>query len=306
MSVNVADNQRPRTLDEMIGQEGIKKILYQEVKVATSNGGLLPNMILSGPAGTGKTTTALALSTMTPGTVLKAYNGSKDLNARKVTQELMALDTRGYSPDGKRGKEGKQFIVFVDEAHKLGDFEVWLHPMESMEIMVNGAINWLPFTTFIFATNFPNILPEAMRSRCPLQLRFGDYSLEEIKAIIKRNYPGLKPDLVDEVAVRARRNPRTALSYARSVQVNGLSFFDVAGISPKGLLPIETAYIEALRKANRPLSLNTLANVLHEPARVLADLYEPFLVQEGYIGIESRGRYLIETYSTETRGSRLR
>lgn len=301
---NVEAKMRPRTLDEMIGQESIKKILSREVANAISSNSILPNMILSGPAGTGKTTTALSLAAMMPNTTLKAYNGSKDLNARKVTQELMGLDIRGYTPDGKRGPEGKNVLVFVDEAHKLGDFEVWLHPMEDMEIMVDGAINWLPYTTFLFSTNFPNILPEALRSRCPLQLRFDTYTLDEIRAIVHLNYPDLKANLVDEVAVRSRLNPRTAISYARSVKINGLGFFQIAGISDRGLLPIETRYIEALANANRPLSLSTLSNILHEPGRVLADLYEPFLIQQGYIGIESRGRYLIGTYSNKPRGQR--
>ena len=286
-----------------IGQQAIRDYLRIEINHAKQTGNDMPHVLLTGPAGMGKSTMGKIIAAEL-GYELKSYVADSTWNAAKVYRELMKLDTTGYGPGGIiASPQAKRYVVFMDEVHLLPSFEPWFCPLQDCEMYWNGAVNWLPVITFIGATTVPN-LPKPFMDRIALKFRFSPYTNQELVELIQQSYRIPDNDAYT-IAQRSRETARIALHYANAyVKHGGLQFFDKLGIDERGLTPLDRAYLDALRKTNRPLSLNTLAAMTGEDRRSLESVVEPWLKALSLVLVTPQGRMLAEadTVNREGRG----
>ena len=284
---------RPESLKEYIGQERIKQILGAEIKAARASGKPLRHMLLTGMAGTGKTSLAGVVANES-GYTFRTYTASKDWTPQHITQELLSLDVTGYTKDGRKTGQGKTFLLFFDECHRMptASWEAWYSALEDYQVNHLGGASWLPYFTWVGASTSNN-LPKPLRDRIGMQFRMDPYTQAELVTIVLQNFPTLDKKVARDIAARARNTPRIALSYTESfLNYGGMGVFDLMGIDGEGLTELDRGYIEALRKAHRPLSLNTLSSMLREDQATLAETVEPFLLERGDILISSKGREL--------------
>ena len=301
-------SMRPTSWDEYYGQDKIKSNLEVFIKAALSRGEALDHVLLYGPPGLGKTTLAAIIANEL-GVSLKMTSGP----AIERQGDLAAMLTNLQAHD----------VLFIDEIHRLNHaVEEVLYPaMEdyALDIMIGKGTSArsirldLPPFTLIGATTRAGLLTSPLRDRFGMICRLELYQPKDIAQILQRNANVLKIGISDEglkiISGRCRGTPRIAIRILRRLrdfaQVMGKDCID-ADIAEKGLAALEIDHLgldstdlTLMRKMAElfnggPVGLDTLAAITGEDPRTIEDIYEPYLMQIGYISKTPRGRILSE------------
>jgi holliday junction DNA helicase RuvB len=299
---------RPRTLEDFVGQERAKEQLSVALDAAKGRGEALDHVLLAGPPGLGKTSLAFIIR--------------NELGVGIRTVAGPAIERKGDMAAILTGLEERD-VIFVDEIHRLNRaVEEILYPaLEDfrLDIIVGQGpaartltLDLPPFT-LVGATTRTGLLTTPLRDRFGMTFRLGYYEQDELASIVRRSARILGVQTADaaadEIARRARGTPRVANRILRRVR-------DVAEVRHQGAVTMEIAR-EALdlhevdelglervdrellraiveRFGGGPVGLSTLAVALGEEADTIEDVYEPYLLQLGFIQRTPRGRVVTE------------
>ena len=295
---------RPKTLKEYIGQEKAKQNLSIFIEAARRRTEALDHVLLHGPPGLGKTTLA-GIIAQEMGVNIRITSGP----AIEKPGDLAALLTNLNEND----------ILFVDEIHRLSRaVEEILYPaMEDYAIDIiigkgpsaNSIRLDLPKFTLIGATTRAGSLSAPLRDRFGVTLRLELYTPEELQEIVKRSAGildvAIEPDGAMEIAKRSRGTPRIANRMLRRVRdfaqvvADGVITKDVADkalraleVDALGLDNVDRRMLRAIIEnyGGGPVGLDTLAATIGEESVTLEDVYEPYLMQLGFLTRTPRGR----------------
>ena len=302
--VSLQDELRPRRLTDFVGQEEMKERLRIMITAAQQRGQPLDHLLFAGPPGLGKTTLSHIIS--------REMEATCHVTAGPALErigDLAAILTRLETGD----------VLFIDELHRLPRaLEEVLYPaMEDFRVdIVLGkgpgaqilAIKVAPFT-LVAATTRTSLITSPLRDRFGLAERLDYYNEEELCQIVIRAAGILGVSIEDdasmEVAKRSRGTPRIANRLLRRVrdyaQTEGsnLITLDLAhaglaafGVDTRGLDKLDRSILTALcvNFAGQPVGLTTLAISVSEPPETVEEVYEPFLIQQGFLKRTPKGR----------------
>ena len=298
---------RPRTLADFVGQERVKEQLQIALEAARARNEALDHVLLAGPPGLGKTSLAQIVRNEL-GVGIRQVAGP-GLERKDIAAILTSLETRD--------------VLFVDEIHRMSRAaEEILYPaLEDfrLDIVVGQGPAArtltldLPAFTLIGATTRTGLLTTPLRDRFGLTFRLDHYAAAELAAIVRRSARILGVEIEEEaadlVAARSRGTPRIANRILRRVR-------DVAEVRHEGavttivaeealaLLEVDGAGLERFDRellravvekfGGGPVGLSTLSVALGEEAETIEDVYEPFLLQLGFLQRTPRGRVVTD------------
>src|SRR2546430_7699098 len=295
---------RPRKLDEYIGQDRIRENLHVAIAAAKQRGDTLDHVLLHGPPGLGKTTLAFVIANEM-GVPIRATSGP----AIEKPGDLVGVVTN----------LAKGEVLFIDEIHRLAPaIEEILYPaLEDYEVDIvigqgpSARTVKVPVERFtlIAATTRTGLITSPLRSRFGITHRLEFYAPADLEEIVRRSARILDVPIEEaaasEIARRARGTPRIANRLLRrvrdfaQVRASGTITLDVARAGLKLLEVDEHGFDEIDRKLLRtiidkfgggPVGLNTIAAAISEEQDAIEDIYEPFLLQAGYLDRTPRGR----------------
>jgi Holliday junction DNA helicase RuvB len=295
---------RPNSVDEFIGQRDIVDSLKLYIEAANKRGESLDHVLFFGPPGLGKTTLSIIIA--------------RELGVNVKQTSGPVLDKAGDLAGILTSLEEKD-VFFIDEIHRLNAIvEEYLYSaMEDykIEIMIDKGpsarsvqLNVEPFT-LVGATTRLGSLTSPLRDRFGVLLRFDYYEKEDLYEIIKRSAEILDVEIDKdgalELASRSRGTPRIANRILRrtrdyaDIKANGKITSEVAknslntlGIDKFGLDSMDRTILDTLidKFSGGPVGLNSLAVAVSEDVSTIEDVYEPFLIKEGFIQRTNRGR----------------
>jgi Holliday junction DNA helicase RuvB len=295
---------RPRSLDDFVGQERVKEQLSIALEAAKARGEALDHVLLVGPPGLGKTSLAFIIR--------------EELGVGIRTVAGPALERKGDMAAILTGLE-ERGVLFVDEIHRLNRaVEEILYPaLEDfrLDIVVGQGpaartltLDLPPFT-LVGATTRTGLLTTPLRDRFGMTFRLDHYTAEELSTIVRRSARILGVEVDDDAAVeiagRSRGTPRIANRILRrvrdvaEVRHAGVVTTDVAAealalleVDGRGLERTDRALLRTIveKFGGGPVGLSTLAVALGEEPDTIEDVYEPYLLQLGFIQRTPRGR----------------
>ncbi|MDY6024147.1 MAG: Holliday junction branch migration DNA helicase RuvB [Candidatus Borkfalkiaceae bacterium] len=299
---------RPKSMEGYVGQNKAKDNLAVSIAAAKKRGDALDHVLLYGPAGLGKTTLAHIIAAEL-GTQIRITSGP----AIERSGDLAAILTNLNEND----------VLFIDEIHRLNhNVEEILYPAME-DFMLDFIIGKgpsaknvqipLPKFTLVGATTKAGMLSSPLRDRFGVILRLENYSNEELTEIVTRSAKKLGAAIDDkaaeEIAKRSRGTPRIAnrlLKRVRDYSVvadhSEIELSDAKGalsmleIDELGLDYTDIRLMRSMAEKFRggPCGLDTVAAMINEDANTIEDVYEPYLLQLGFISRTPRGRILTE------------
>ncbi len=306
--IQVEQTLRPQILDEYIGQDAVREKISLFIEAARQRGDALDHVLLAGPPGLGKTTLAqiIAREMRTQIHIVTGPTVEKKGDLAAVLTNLQP-----------------GVVLFIDEIHRLhmAIEEVLYGAMEDykLDLIIGQGPSArtiridLPKFTLVGATTRTGLLSSPLRGRFGVEMRLDFYSPRDLAKIVVRSAKilnvELAPDAALEIAARARGTPRIANRLIRRVRdfaqvkfktISGftidqkttneaLSLFE---IDSRGLDSMDRKLLTAMIEKfdGGPVGIETLSSVVSEERDTLEDVYEPFLVQEGFIQRTPRGR----------------
>jgi holliday junction DNA helicase RuvB len=295
---------RPRTLDEYVGQEEMKRNLRVFIEAARGRSEALDHVLFHGSPGLGKTSLAHIIA------------NELDVNIRSTSGPV--IEKSGDLAAILTGLEPRD-VLFIDEIHRLNHVveEVLYPAMEDYELDIiigqgpsarTMKIPLPPFT-LVGATTRTGLLTPPLRDRFGVILRVEFYGPEELKQIVIRSAALLRIPIREagalEIAKRARGTPRVANRLLRrvrdfaEVEADGIITRAVAGraldmleVDDQGLDKMDRFIMQTIIEKfdGGPIGLNSLSAAVSEEKDTLEDVYEPFLIQRGYIKRTAQGR----------------
>ena len=295
---------RPQELDNFRGQEKVAENLRVFIRAALMGGDSLDHVLLHGPPGLGKTTLANIIANEM-GSTLRVTSGP----VLDKPGDLAGLLTNLNAGD----------VLFIDEIHRLSPIiEEYLYSaMEDYRIDIvldkgpsarSIQLELNPFT-LIGATTRSGLLTSPLRARFGIQCHLEYYDTDVLTGIVKRSASILSIDIDDdaaqEVALRSRGTPRIANSLLRRVRdfamVKGDGVIDLPitrtalkalDIDSRGLDQMDNKILSTIihKFGGGPVGINTIATAVSEDAGTIEEVYEPFLIKEGFLKRTPRGR----------------
>lgn len=304
LGVDDDESLRPMRLADYVGQAPIKEQLSIAIAAARARGEALDHVLLHGPPGLGKTTLSRIIANEL-GSSIRTSSGPAIEHAGALASMLTQLNTRD--------------VIFIDEIHRLNRIvEESLYPaMEDFVLdivsgrgaMANVLRLPLKHFTLIGATTRAALLTSPLRDRFGLVFRLDFYDLPAMRQLLERAARVLKVQIDElgtvEIAQRSRRTPRVALRLLRRVRdyaqvmADGVitlavarEALDALGVDRLGLDEIDRRILETIltRFKGGPVGLETIAASVAEEADTIHDVYEPYLVQIGFLQPTFRGR----------------
>lgn len=290
---------RPQSLDQVVGQDAVKSTLNVFIESARRRFTTLDHVMLAGPAGLGKTTIGNVIA-QELGNEFIMFHGPQVDSA--VVWKLAS---------GALSEAEVTYLVFIDEIHAVEKsvFTLLLPLIEEFRL---GDQLVHPFT-LVGATTIPSKLPKPLRDRFGISYQLDYYPVEELAEIIGRSFNAMAPDTpiedgaIESLAQRSRGTPRIANRLLRRALdyhwVGTDAIFNrstvqramtALSIDRHGLDQHDRSILRTMfeRFPNRPAGINAIASAVGEDGKELEAVTEPWLVREGFINREQRGRTL--------------
>jgi Holliday junction DNA helicase RuvB len=306
--LQIEQSLRPQVLEEYIGQDSVREKISLFIEAARQRGDALDHVLLAGPPGLGKTTLAQIVA-REMGTQIHIATGP----TIEKKGDLAAVLTNLAPGD----------VLFIDEIHRLQKSieEVLYGAMEDykLDLIVGQGPSArtiridLPRFTLVGATTRTGLLSSPLRGRFGVELRLDFYAASELARIVSRSARLLNVSIEEagafEIARRARGTPRIANRLVRRVRdfaqvkfksVTGFSIDKKTASEALSLFEIDELGLDSMDRKlltamiekfdGGPVGIETLSSVLSEERDTIEDVYEPYLVQQGFIQRTPRGR----------------